>query len=100
MAALEQPAMESGSVARTDGAHQHCVGDAVQLDEDDAGHVGDVGAVDALAGLSGDALVDPRCVVDGEQATDGRAHDHKPYDDRQSRPEAVDLDAWKEVEHP
>ena len=74
------------------------MGDAVELDEHDARHVGAGGALRPSMRLPCHALVEPRVVVDGEQRAEQRGHDHQTDDDGQRGPEAVDVHARKEVE--
>ena len=99
--AVAQPAMQGGHVAGTQRPPQHRVGDAVELDEHDAGHVGDVGVLRSPAGLPRDALVEPRrrrrAPADALIAV---VTMHEADDDPERRPEAVDVDARQQRRAP
>ena len=52
MAAVAEPTMQVRDVARSNGPPQDLMGNAVELDEHDTGHVGHGGAARAFAGLA------------------------------------------------
>ena len=52
VAAVAEPPVQVGYVARSEGPAEHGVGDAVELDEHHTGDVGHVGAARAFAGLT------------------------------------------------
>ena len=96
MAAVADPPMQGGHISGTERPPEHGVGDAVELDEHDARHVGDDRVLRPPAGLAGDALVEPRVVVEGEQRADqrgqrspGRRPPTTPSRTRRSRPRAA-----------
>ena len=65
--AVAEPAVQGRHVAGPQRPLEHDLGDAVELHEHDAGHVGDGRRAGAPAGAAGRALVEPGVVVEGEQ---------------------------------
>ena len=98
MAAAGEPGVQCRRVSRGQGSSQHDLGDAVFLDEDDAGHVGRGGVLASTTRTVGHVLVEPGVVIDRHEARHVRRHDREADRDHERGPEVVDVAPGDEVE--
>ena len=99
MAATGEPRVQRRCVARCQRSPQHDLGDPVDLDEDDARHVGRGGVLTSAARTSGHVIVEPGVVVDRHQMRHDGGDDRQADRDHDGGPEALDLGTRREVEH-